>query len=353
VWNTQTGSKTLSAKSDLPGDIDPRFFERGGCLDVARALYPHAPEPWVDLSTAISPWGYPAPAVSPDDIRRSPDAATLQALEDAARRAYRAPPSADVVAIPGVDAGLCILPWLFRSPMRVAILAPPHARHAAAWEAADHSVSQIASLDSAGGAAIVVAVNPSQVDGRFIAHADLAASISPLKRRDGLLIVDETFTDADASLSLLPSVARLDYSLVLRSLGPFHGAAGVRLGFAITSHPIAGRIRSAIGAAPISAQALALGQAALKDDEWAASQRGRLTEAAAGLDAALAAAGLGVAGNGPTFRLVACGDPARLFSRLARHGVLARPFQERRALRLGFPKGEEDLSRLRAALASE
>jgi cobalamin biosynthetic protein CobC len=343
----------VTAKSELPEDIDPRFYERSGRLDVARALYPEAPEPWVDLSAAISPWGYPAPAISADDIRRLPDAAALQALEATARRAYRAPPAADVVAVPGVDAGLSVLPWLFRSPKRVAVLAPAHAGHAAAWEAAGHSVSEIDSLDRAGGAAILVAVNPSQIDGRFVPHADLAASISPLKRRDGLLVIDETFADADGGQSLLPAVARLDYSLVLRSLGPFYGAAGVGLGFAITSHPIAGRIRSALGPWPVSAQALALGQAALKDDEWAASQRGRLAQAAAGLDAVLAAPGLSVAGSGSTFRLVACSDPAGLFARLARHGVLAQPIQGAGALRLGFPKDDGELSRLREAFSSQ
>jgi cobalamin biosynthesis protein CobC len=348
----EVGIERLSANSKMPGDIDPRFYERSRRLDLARTLYLEAPEPWVDLSMAISPWGYPAPAACADDIRRGPDAAALQALEAVARRAYRAPPAADVVAVPGVDAGLSVLPWLFRSPKRVAVLAPPHADHAAAWEAAGHSVSEIASLDHAGGAAILVAVNPSHIDGRFVPHADLAASIPPLKRRDGLLVIDETFADADDVHTLLPAVARLDYSLVLRSLGPFYGASGVGLGFAITSHPIAGRLRSALGLSPISAQALTLGHAALKDDEWAAAQRGRLAQAAAGLDATLAAAGLRVAGSGPTFRLVACSDHALVFDRLARHGILAQPFRDLRALRLGFPRDDGELSRLRAALSS-
>lgn len=343
----------MSAKSDVPADIDPRFYERSGRLEVARALYPEAPEPWIDLSSAISPWGYPAPAVSADDIRRLPDATALHALEMAARRAYRAPPAAEVVAVPGVDIGLSILPWLFRSPKRVAVLAPAHAGHAAAWQAAQHSVSEIASLDRAGSTAILIAENPSQIDGRLVPHAELAAAISPVKRRDGLLVIDETFADADVGHSLLPSVARLDYSLVLRSLGPFYGAAGVGLGFAITSHPIASRIRSALGASPVSAQALALGQAALKDDEWAASQRGRLAQAAAGLDAALAAAGLRIAGSGPTFRLASCSDIALLFHRLARHGVLALPVLDIRALRLGFPKDDGERSRVHRALSSQ
>ena len=222
-----------------------------------------------------------------------------------------------------------MLPWLFREPKRVAVLAPEHSGHAAAWEAAGHSVSQIASLDQAGKAAILIAVNPSHVDGRIVPHADLAAALPPLKRRDGLLIVDETFADADPGHSLLPEVARLDYTLVLRSLGEFYGAAGIGLGFAITSHPIAERLRSALGAWPVSAQALAFGEAALADTVWAESQRARLKEAANALDAVLEAAGLRILGGTALFRLAACTSAGELFSHLASQGILTRPFQER------------------------
>lgn len=253
----------------LVNEIDPRFYERGGRLDVAREAYPDAPEPWIDLSTAISPWSYPFPAPADGEMHRYPDAAALRRLTAAAKKAYRAPPVADAVPVPGANLGLSVLPWLFREPKRVAVLAPGHSGHAAAWEAAGHSVSHIASLDQAGKAAILIAVNPSHVNGRIVPHADLAAALPPLRRRDGLLIVDETFADADPGHSILPEVARLDYTLVLRSLGEFYGAAGVGLGFAITSHPIAERLRAALGAWPVLAQALAFGEAALADTVWA------------------------------------------------------------------------------------
>jgi cobalamin biosynthetic protein CobC len=331
------------------GGIDPRFYERGVRLDVARAIYPQALEPWIDLSTAISPWSYPAPSLAEDDLRRFPGEAALRALGETARAAYRAPRAVEVVPFPGADLGLSILPWLFREPKRVAILAPAHSGHGAAWEAAGHSVSDIASLDRAGKAAILVAVNPSHIDGRVISQADLVAAIQPLKRRDGLLIVDETHADADENCSVLPSVNRLDTTLVLRSLGAFYGAAGVGLGFAFTSHPIAGRLKAALGAWPISALALAFGRAALGDADWKAAQRDRLTEAGGQLEAALAAVVLRPEGAG-LFRLAQCSEPVALFTRLAEQGILAKPIRGREALRFGLPRGEDELSRLRQAL---
>ncbi len=334
----------------LADEIDLRFFEHGGRLDVARLVYPGAPEPWIDLSTGISPWSYPVPHLADEDLRRLPDAGALPKLAAVAQEAYRAPRLAEIVALPGTDAGLSILPWLFREPKRVAVLAPAYSGHAAAWIAAGHSVSEIASLDRAGNAAILIVVNPNNPDGRIASFASLATALPPLKRRDGLLIVDEAFADADESHSLLPSVARLDFTLVLRSAGKFFGAGGVRLGFAITSHPVAGRLRAALGAWPISAQALSFGLAALGDQAWIAAQRKRLTDAAAALEALLDEGGFRIVGGTALFRLAEHPQSRELFGHLAANGILTRPFRDRSVLRFGLPGSPEEFARLREAL---
>ncbi len=335
----------------IADEIDLRFFEHGGRLDVARALYPEAPEPWIDLSTGISPWGYPVPNVSGEDMHRLPDAAQLQNLVEIARVAYRAPAAAEIVALPGTDAGLSILPWLFREPKRVAILAPAYSGHGTAWTAAGHSVSSIESLDRIGSAAILIAVNPNNPDGRFVPHAALAAAMPSLRRRNGLLIVDEAFADADESQSILPAVARLDHTLVFRSAGKFFGAGGVRLGFAITAHPVAGRLKAAFGAWPLPAQAVSFGQAALADSEWAAAQRARLKEVAGQLDSVLQEMSFRVLGGTALFRLAAHDRSRDLFVHLCRRGILSRPFRDLSVLRFGLPANPEELARLRHALA--
>jgi cobalamin biosynthesis protein CobC len=334
----------------LADEIDQRFFEHGGRLDVAREIYAEAPEPWIDLSTGISPRAYPAPHPPRGQSSRLPDPGALRRLIEAARKAYKVPPMSAVVPLPGSDAGLSVLPWLFREPKRVAVIAPCYGGHAAAWTAAGHSVSEISSLDRAGNAAIVIAGNPNNPDGRFIEHAKLAEALPGLRRRNGLLIVDEAFADVDESYSLLPHVARLDFTLVFRSIGKFYGAAGVRLGFAITSHPVAGRLREALGAWPVSAQAIAFGEAALSDEKWAAEQRAKLAEAARQLDAALTGAGCRVLGGTTLFRLAEYPLARTLFSHLARKGILVRPFKDRSVLRFGLPAGPEEMERLGEAL---
>ncbi|WP_247877748.1 hypothetical protein [Azospirillum thiophilum] len=44
----------------------------GGDLDGARAAFPGAPAPWIDLSTGINPWPYPLPPVPLDAWTRLP-----------------------------------------------------------------------------------------------------------------------------------------------------------------------------------------------------------------------------------------------------------------------------------------
>ena len=333
----------------IADEIDLRFFEHGGRLDAARARYPQAPEPWIDLSTGISPWTFPAPHPPAGQSSRLPNGEGLRRLIEEARKAYKVPPLCAVVPLPGTDAGLSILPWLFREPKRAAVVSPCYSGHATAWKAAGHSVSEIGEIGRAGSSSILIAANPNNPDGRFTAHAQLAAATASLKRHNGLLVLDEAFADADESHSLLPHAGRLDYTLVFRSLGKFYGAAGVRLGFAITSHPVAGRLREALGAWPVSAQAIAFGEAALADAEWAAAQRTRLAGAASRLDGLLTEAGLRVLGGTALFRLAGYPLSQTLFSHLAGHGILTRPFKDQSALRFGLP-GDEEFERLREAL---
>ena len=48
------------------------FRRHGGRLSAAEALFPHAPRPWIDLSTGINPRPYPAPAIPRRRLARLP-----------------------------------------------------------------------------------------------------------------------------------------------------------------------------------------------------------------------------------------------------------------------------------------
>ena len=76
----------------------------GGRLAEARALFPDAPQPFIDLSTGINPNAYPLPDLPPEVWTRLPEADDVAALEAVAAIAYGARPG-QVVAAPGSTSG--------------------------------------------------------------------------------------------------------------------------------------------------------------------------------------------------------------------------------------------------------
>lgn len=316
----------------------------GGDLAGARAAYPQAPEPWIDLSTGINPHPYPLPPLSPEAFTRLPGRAALERLLRAAATRYGAPSPAHVVAAPGTQS---LLPTLTRMvPPGVArVLSPTYAEHARACALAGHRVEEVATLEALAGAALAVVVNPNNPDGRLHTADDLRTLAGTV----GLLVVDEAFLDVggeamDACVDDLPIV-------VLRSFGKFYGLAGVRLGFAICAPDRAETLRAVLGPWAVSGMALEIGAAALEDTGWAETTRDRLRRDAARLDGLLAAAGLSVIGGTPLFRLASMSDAAAVHAHLCRAGILTRPFPSHPTrLRFGLPGEAKAWDRLERAL---
>lgn len=310
----------------------------GGNLTEARERFPDAREPWLDLSTGISPFPYPLPEFPAGTFTRLPEPAELRWLQALAARRYGARDPAQVVAAPGTQ---ILLPLIARlsPPGRARVLGPTYAEHARAAVLAGHEVVEEGAAD------LLTVVNPNNPDGCLRPRDELRA----LHSSGGLLVVDEAFMEAaPRDESFAGEVG--SGVIVLRSFGKFHGLAGLRLGFAIADAPVAARLRDALGPWAVSGPALAAGLAALADEAWAAANRMRLAEAAADLDAALSAGGCRVLGGTSLFRLAEV--PPGTYERLGRAGILVRRFDywpDR--LRFGLPPDDGALRRLAAALA--
>lgn len=320
----------------------------GGNLSHAMRAFPDAPGPWLDLSTGINPDPWPIPADLTIDWHRLPDAAALMELERAAAICFGTDP-ARVLALPGTEMGLRALATLgLPAPLRH--VAPGYRTHAQAL--GDSTPIAFADMDGemARGGTVLLA-NPANPDGWLTPRADLLGFAKILAARDGWLVVDEAFVDAQDDASIVPLIGPDTPVIVMRSFGKFFGLAGVRLGFAIGPVALIARWRAMLGSWPLSAAAIAIGTAAYGDSGWIAATRLQLVDRAAALDAMLARHGLAATGASPLFRLIDC-DAAALFAHLARQGILTRPFDyDPRWLRLGVPATAQDLDRLDRALA--
>jgi cobalamin biosynthesis protein CobC len=338
------------------GDDEPLLH--GGDLGAARRLFPGAPEPFVDLSTGINPHPYPPPRFSRDLVAQLPDPAQHAALAAAAARAYSAPSAAHVVPAPGTQILLPLAASLVPEGL-AAIPTPSYGEHTRAAVFAGHRVRTVRGIDQCGEATLVIVGNPNNPDGRLLPRSDLLALAAELRRRGGVLVVDEAFMDVEPSATSLVSSTSLAGDVdcgnvvVLRSFGKFFGLAGLRLGFALAARPIVARLSTALGPWAVSAPALAAGNAALTDAAWIDRTKRRLATAATRLDAVLASGRLPVVGGTSLFRLVQTPAASDLFRHLGHAGIWVRSFPEHPYwLRFGLPAGREQWRRLERAIAS-
>lgn len=319
----------------------------GGDLDGARAAFPGAPEPWIDLSTGINPWPYPLPEIPAEAWTRLPGRVAELRLREAAAACYGAPSPDMVAAASGSQALIQLLPRL-RAPGRVAVLAPTYGEHAACWAAAGHRVHEVARPDEAE-AEVVVIVNPNNPDGRLLPAGDLLALADRQAAQGGWLVVDEAFADPDPAFSVAGHVGRPGL-VVLRSFGKFFGLAGLRLGIALAAPDLAATLRTAIGPWAVSGPGLVVATAALSDTAWVSATRTRLKDASRRLDRLLVASGLEIVGGTTLYRLICTPNAFTLYTALGASGILVRRFDYRRDwLRLGLPPDDEAMRRLAAA----
>ncbi len=328
---------------------DGTRLEHGGDLGEARRLFPAAPEPWIDLSTGINPVPYPLPCIPAAAWQRLPSNSNETALLAAARAAYDVPGHVGLVAAPGTQVLIGMLPLVAGPPREVAVLGPTYGEHAHAWRKAGFTVREVADVAEIGGAGVVVLVNPNNPDGRIVPQAALRWIAARLAVTGGLLVIDEAFADFAPDISVIPDLPPA--TVVLRSFGKTYGLAGLRLGFAVGPAERIARLAGLLGPWAVPGPALHVGRVALADADWLAAGRAERERDAARLDTLLGSVGR-VIGGTALFRLLEAPEVPAIFERLGRHGIHVRRFAARPdRLRFGLPGGEAEWERLAAAMA--
>ncbi|ABI58159.1 threonine-phosphate decarboxylase CobD [Alkalilimnicola ehrlichii MLHE-1] len=322
--------------------------DHGGGLRAAASAWGRPPADWLDLSTGISPWSWPVPAIPTPVWQRLPEP---DGLPDIARTWAGAPEQAGCLPVPGTQAVIQRLPHCL-PPSRVGVPHPGYAEHAHCWRQAGHHViplphdsvaPPLETLD------VLVWINPNNPTGRRTPAGRLAAWHRQLAARSGLLVVDEAFIDTEpvASLATLTGSEGL---LVLRSLGKFFGLAGLRAGLVFGPRALCARLDAELGPWAVSHPARWVMARALADRPWQVAQRYRLAGAAQRLADCLAHHGLPPAGGTGLFQYCPHPRAATLHGALAARGILTRHFAEPSALRFGLPGQSHDWRRLEAAL---
>lgn len=319
-----------------------RWAWHGGGIAAARAHFGDHPAGWIDLSTGVNPNPWPGAEAVSIDWHRLPEEGELRVLEEAAAARFGTSPD-HLCALPGTEIGLRLLGDFIAGPAFHRV--PSYRTHGDMIGGS----KPLEYMNIIGNQSFILA-NPNNPDGHL---SDQPALLDLLAGRgaDSWLIVDEAFADAMPDISMAGYVSDDRRLLIFRSFGKFFGLAGLRLGFLLGPRELMGRMRAKLGAWPVSAAAIAIGTAAYRDRAWIAETRLALARQASALDGVLDGAGLRAIGGCDLFRLVETPDAAALFERLARQGILTRPFDYAPDwLRFGLPRDASALARLETAL---
>ena len=329
----------------MAGSAGAAAILHGGSLAEAARCFPEAPRPFIDLSTGINPHPYPMPPLPAEVFTRLPEPDSLRALEAIAATAYGVADASMVVAAPGTQILISLLPRLFPQA-EISVLGPTYAEHAASWRGVGTRVHRASSLPELEGLSAVVLCNPNNPDGR---RFDPAA-IAELAGRMSLLVVDEAFADFEPSPTSAAGFLGSPGLVILRSFGKSYGLAGLRLGFALAAPQKATAIRAALGPWAVSGVAIEVASRALADAPWRSEASSLLDKAVLRMDTALQKAGFTAPVGTRLFRLVESNDAPRRFDILGRAGVFVRRFQDRPTLlRFGIP-GQAHWSRVEQAI---
>lgn len=329
-------------------------IEHGGALDKAMARYGGTKEDWLDLSTGINPEAFALPPLPSALWNRLPDEGLLQETLARARLYYGVGDQAGLVAAPGTQALIQLLPTLLNSgpnsgiePATVAVLTPTYQEHARCFAACGWKVVECATIaDIPDAASVVVIVNPNNPDGRLIARQELLDLAEKLESRGGFLIVDEAFADADPAESLASEAGRTGL-LVLKSFGKFFGLAGVRLGFVIGEAKRTNTIAQRLGPWAVSGPTLAIARHAFSSTDALKAFHKRLNARRQALAGLLARCGLKELGGTALFALVEHEDAQALHTRLCERHILVRKFAYApHWLRIGLALEADDYARL-------
>ncbi|WP_417693079.1 threonine-phosphate decarboxylase CobD [Roseibium sp.] len=332
-------------------------MRHGGDLGEAIEAFGGKTEEWLDLSTGINPHAYPYDALlTAEDWARLPSASRQTDLLQAARTAYAVPKPLSLVAAPGTQVLISLLPDCLPAG-HVHILGPTYASHAHAWTRAGHDLTEantfeglLQGLKTSPGH--VVLVNPNNPDGRKFKPAAVLALAEHLRTTSHVLIIDEAFSDCLPELSLLPHLTREHNVLVLRSFGKFYGLAGLRLGFLAGPANFCGALVMKLDSWAISGPALAIGTKALSDTSWRQAMQVQLSKEMDSLMSVLSSNGLDIIGHTPLFVLTETANATALHQALARQRIWTRRFDHSPTrLRFGLPNSMDGLLRLARTLA--
>ncbi|MDH5425606.1 MAG: threonine-phosphate decarboxylase CobD [Gammaproteobacteria bacterium] len=311
------------------------MLNHGGRLNQAAKKFNIPVENWIDLSTGINPYHWPLPQIPDDCFTRLPE--DDDGLIKAAQQYYQ---TGHLLAVAGSQAVIQLLPHL-REKSKVAVPAVGYAEHAYQWKKAGHDVVfyQASDLEKIINTVdVLIIINPNNPGGELYQRQHLIEWHQQLQTRQGWLIVDEAFIDAEVTAVSVVDLAHTPGLIVLRSVGKFFGLAGIRSGFVFAEQALLDNIKESLGPWSLSAVSRYITKLALSDRAWQQQMTVILQQSSQKLDQLI----VRYSGQKPAgthlFKTLMHTQAEQLAQLFAEKAVLVRLLDNRQGIRLGLPK---------------
>lgn len=312
------------------------MLNHGGCLNKAAKQFSIPIEDWIDLSTGLNPNHWPIPNIPDNCFTRLPE--DDDGLVEAAKKYYQVE---NLLPVAGSQSVIQLLP-LLRTKSKVAVPSIGYAEHAYQWQMAGHEVVSYTTLNIdniINDVDVVIVINPNNPTGEAYTQKQLMIWHKKIKSKQGWLIVDEAFIDAE-EISSLVNVTHQSGLIVMRSIGKFFGLAGIRSGFVFAEQNLLEKINEKLGPWALTGVSRYITTKALSDNDWILKSKQTLKRSSESMNNLIYEyAGIDSSGT-YLFKTIIHEKSERIAELFAMNGILVRLLDNKKGLRFGLPSNE-------------
>jgi threonine-phosphate decarboxylase len=149
-----------------------------------------------------------------------------------------------------------------------------------------------------------VLTNPHNPSGAVTSRTEMLRVLNGARRAKTLLVVDEAFIDYAPTETLVTEAVRSEHLAVLRSVTKFYGMPALRVGYAVSSSRLAGRISAQLPPWPVTTLAASAATEAVQDHGYARRTLASVAEQRRWLSQALGTIGVTVYPSAANFLLL-------------------------------------------------
>ncbi len=314
---------------DFSASINPKGMSRAAAAAIKEhiALVPHYPEPYSESLVSVIAGHY---RISPGSVICGNGSTELIYLLPRVLKPKRvlvtAPAFSEYEKASSMNSEASVVRYVLRR--KDSFTVDPHAFIDAM--AGRHSEKKGPKCD------VVFLCNPHNPTGRLVKKHDILKIAEAARKLRSYFVVDEAFIDFCPGESVIRSVAKNPYLIVLRSMTKFYALAGLRLGFGVFPEKLAEQLRQYKEPWSVNNLVLAAGKVLLSDVAYRDASLALIEGEKRFLEKCLKALGISYWPSDANYYLLHFRNAGAIAGELEKKGILVRDCSNFKGLGKGY-----------------